>query len=192
MLNILAHKQHKKVNVTVLLAILKVLSAGNYKGVYMPNTLNLAQRMKELISQESEIIQRLTKKQLKDIRRELNTLCQQELSMIKADIKRQNRSVSWYIILSRFTWPLIVGVCLSVGILGGSWGAMSHLTKEIVKSHATLSYLTKEIVKSNQTMKILENAGSKIQFSSCGNRKCVKINTAAPEYKKGFRIIEGY
>ena len=178
MLNILAHKQHKKVNVTVLLAILKVLSARNYKGVYMPNTLNLAQRMKELISQESEIIQRLTKKQLKDIRRELNTLCQQELSMIKADIKRQNRSVSWYIILSRFTWPLIVGVCLSVGILGGSWGAMSHLTKEIVKS--------------NQTMKILENAGSKIQFSSCGNRKCVKINTAAPEYKKGFRIIEGY
>lgn len=98
----------------------------------MPETTNLAKRLKEQKQRESAITQDLMRQQLDDMRQELTSTLQSELSTIKADIQSQSQSIGWSAFKSRFLWPTLTGLSLCLGIFGGSWGAMHYFGNQAI------------------------------------------------------------
>ena len=148
----------------------------------MPETMNLAKRLKEQKKQESEITESLMRQQLADMRQELTSTLQKELNTIKNDINAQTESIAWSTFKSRLLWPWVTGVFLCLGILSGSWAALDYFTNKAI----TLS----------QSIEVMEKEGGKVQWNYCGEKRrlCVKIDQKATPYGKNgeWRIVEGY
>jgi hypothetical protein len=98
----------------------------------MPETTNLAKRLKEQKQRESAITQDLMRQQLDDMRQELTSTLQSELSTIKADIQGQSQRIGWSMTKSRILWPSLTGLSLCIGILGGSWAMMHYLSGQVL------------------------------------------------------------
>lgn len=145
----------------------------------------LAARLKRQMQADSETIQSLTKEQLAGLRKELHAIMQRELHTIRTDMEEQSRRLAGRLLWSRTLLPLLIGLSLSLGILGGSWGMMHYLTGQIRDRQATIATM-------EETVRELQHQGGKIQFSSCDHRTCVKIDETAPTYQDGYRILEGY
>ena len=145
----------------------------------------LAARLKRQMQADSETIQSLTKEQLAGLRKELHAIMQKELHTIRTDMEEQSRRLAGRLFWSRTLLPLLIGLSLSLGILGGSWGMMHYLTGQIRDRQATIATM-------EETVRELQRQGGKIQFSSCDHRTCVKIDETAPTYQDGYRILEGY
>lgn len=145
----------------------------------------LATRLKRQMQADSETIQSLTKEQLAGLRKELHAIMQKELHTIRTDMEEQGRRLAGRLLWSRTLLPLLIGLSLSLGILGGSWGMMHYLTGQIRDRQATIATM-------EETVRKLQHQGGKIQFSSCDYRTCVKIDETAPTYQDGYRILEGY
>ncbi|MBG3110245.1 hypothetical protein GHV23_17970 [Proteus mirabilis] len=94
----------------------------------MAETSSLAKRLKEQKQRDSETMESLMRQQLADMRRELTSTLQSELSTIKADIQGQSKSIGWSAFKSRIFWPTLTGLSLCIGILGGSWGVTQYLS----------------------------------------------------------------
>lgn len=145
----------------------------------------LAARLKRQMQADSETIQSLTKEQLAGLRKELHTIMQKELHTIRADMEEQGHRLAGRLLWSRTLLLLLIGLSLSLGILGGSWGMMHYLTGQIRDRQATIATM-------EETVRELQRQGGKIQFNSCDHRTCVKIDETAPTYQDGYRILEGY
>lgn len=145
----------------------------------------LAARLKRQMQADSETIQSLTKEQLAGLRKELHAIMQKELHTIRADMEEQGHRLTGRLLWSRTLLPLLIGLSLSLGILGGSWEMMHYLTGQIRDRQATIATM-------EETVRELQRQGGKIQFSSCDHRTCVKIDETAPTYQDGYRILEGY
>jgi len=98
----------------------------------MAETTSLAKRLKEQRQRESAITQDLMRQQLDDMRRELTSTLQSELSTIKADIQGQSKSIGWSAFKSRFLWPTLTGLSLCLGIFSASWGVTHYLSNRVM------------------------------------------------------------
>ena len=128
---------------------------------------------------DSETIQSLTKEQLTGLRKELHAIMQKELHTIRADMEEQGHRLTGRLLWSRTLLPLLIGLSLSLGILGGSWGMMHYLTGQIRDRQATIATM-------EETVRELQRQGGKIQFSSCDNRLCARIDTRYQPYPGGY------
>ncbi|EME7447831.1 hypothetical protein VZ727_004396 [Salmonella enterica] len=153
----------------------------------MPETTNLAKRLKEQKQRESVITQDLMRQQLDDMRRELTSTLQNELSTIKADIQSQSQSIGWSAFRSRFLWPTLIGLSLCLGIFGGSWGAMHYfgnqaidLSLEIQAAKQVLANLPEgvEVAKEGNTTYYVQDLKIKAQpevYRSKGGNWVIKV-----------------
>ena len=144
----------------------------------MPKNTTLAERLKQQHSREKEIIQDLTQEQLQNLRNELKSTYSKELATIKSDIQATTKAHSWKRLKSHMLAPLMVGLSLCVGLLGGSWGLMQYMSNRI-------THLTENVAK-------LEEQGGKVDIQTCGKeaRPCVQIDPKAGEFGEGFMVIK--
>lgn len=151
----------------------------------MPKTSPLAARLKRQMQTDSEIIRSLTREQLASLRKSLNAIMQRELNTIRTDMQDQSRKLAGRLIWSRTFWPLLIGLSISAGLLGGSWGMMHYLSRQIMTRQAIIATMEDNI----QT---LTAQGGKIQLITCGHRLCVQTDETAPSFQEGYRILKGY
>jgi len=134
----------------------------------MPETTNLAERLKQQAQTENETIQNLMKSNLESLRIELNNTLQSELSTIKADIRKKAGKLAWKSTIWRLFWPVMVGLSLCLGL----WLGSLMLGKTIANQAAKLSAM-------EQNLEELKKSGAANQIRNCGTleqpKLCVEI-----------------
>lgn len=142
----------------------------------------LAARLKRQMQADSETIQSLTKEQLAGLRKELHAIMQRELHTIRTDMEEQSRRLAGRLFWSRTLLPLLIGLSLSLGILGGSWGMMHYLTGQIRDRQATIATM-------EETVQELQRQEKNIWLGRCDNRLCARIDTRYQPYPGGYYLL---
>lgn len=158
----------------------------------MPETTNLAARLKKQMQDESVISRRQMQALINDSRKELTDTYEAELSTIKGDTEALNRSLGWQLLKSRLLWPTITGLMLCLGISGGLWGVTQYLGSQLVEKQQRLALMGAEITRREKVLAFLKSEGGAIQFSTCDGRRCIQIDEDAETYENGYRILKGY
>lgn len=131
---------------------------------------------------DSEIIQSLTKEQLAGLRKELHAIMQRELHTIRTDMEEQSRRLSGRLLWSRTLLPLLIGLSLSLGILGGSWGMMHYLTGHIRDKQVTIATM-------EETIQELQRQKGNVWLNRCDNHLCARIDTRYQPYQGGYYLL---
>lgn len=142
----------------------------------MKKPIPLAERLKRQAATENGIIQAQMKEQLAALQSGLHDIMQRELNTIRADIERQSRNLGWRTLKNRLLWPFLIGLSLSAGLLGGSWGMMIYLSNRIETMERTVA--------------VLRSQGGRIRLNTCDNRLCARTDEKAPAYQDGYRILK--
>lgn len=142
----------------------------------------LAARLKRQMQADSETIQSLTKEQLAGLRKELHAIMQKELHTIRTDMEEQSRRLAGRLLWSRTLLPLLIGLSLSLGILGGSWEMMHYLTGQIRDRQATIATM-------EETVRDLQRQEKNIWLGRCDNRLCARIDTRYQPYPGGYYLL---
>jgi hypothetical protein len=158
----------------------------------MPETTNLAARLKKQMQDESVISRRQMQALINDSRKELTDTYETELSTIKGDTEAQNRNLGWRVFKHRILWPTITGLMLCLGISGGLWGVTQYLGSQLVEKQQRLALMGAEITRREKLLAFLKSEGGAIQFSTCDGRRCIQIDEGAETYENGYRILKGY
>lgn len=159
----------------------------------MLKTSRLTERLKEQSNHENETIQSLTREQLGNLRSALNTILENELNTLKADIQRQHKAMGWTVIRSRIFWPTIIAASLLLGISIASWGLMRYHITTISTLSEEINLLRQTEQQYRETIEILEQQGGRITLTQCNNRLCARIDPQAPTYSgqngETYRIL---
>lgn len=125
----------------------------------MAEISNLAKRLKEQKQRESAITQDLMRQQLDDMRRELTSTLQNELSTIKSDIQSQSSSIGWSVFKSRFLWPILAGLSLCLGIFGASWGLMLYFVNQATELNQEIRASKQVLASLPQGVEVVRDGG---------------------------------
>ena len=105
-----------------------------------------------MTSNANDLTERL-RRRLESERREIEELTASELERLGANSRRVARSA---LLLKAWIRPLVVGLSLWLGILGGSWATMRWLSTRIQARIQTAAVLGLDIEEARQTLARLE------------------------------------
>ena len=124
------------------------------------NVTNLRTRLQHKIEQDRQQIEVLTQEQLKKLEENLRRSVSDALRIIENDIRSRvedtARRVSAATLWPWLIRPLLIGLGLFLGLLGGSWGLTTALAEKIQEQIGQVALLAVEIETQTQTLEQIE------------------------------------
>ena len=140
---------------------------------------DLKARLQKKLEQEREQIEEVTRSALKKLAENLLQYVENEMYIIVRDIKDHTRRMN-AVLLGAWLRSVMVGVCLFLGILGGSWGLTQWLSSNIQSLIQTRSALQIEIQEARQTIELLEQSTWGVNLVEVNGRRFVILPAGTP------------
>lgn len=157
----------------------------------MSETLPLAERLKQQMQRDQEIILNLIKQRFSTIERASSDTLQNALTTIENDTQRQltafhkahSSKLQNTLRSTTLLWPALIAVSVLLGLLLGSWAMSSYLGHQL-----------QTIQEHRRTIALLEQQGGNLNLTVCGHSKelCAEIEPNAPVYgnNREYRILK--
>ena len=152
------------------------------------NVSDLQARLQKRTEQERQQIEAMVQGQLNELSENLKGIVENELYIIGRDIKDHTRRMN-AVLLGAWLRSVMVGVCLFLGILGGSWGLTQWLSSNIQSLIQTRAALQIEIQEARQTSERLEQDTWGVNLVEVDGRRYAILPESTPENPLG--IMDG-
>ena len=149
---------------------------------------DLQARLQKRAEQDREQIEALTQSELKKLAENLRQSVEDEVYIIVRDIKEHTR---WMNAELWASWlrSVVVGVCLFLGILAGSWGLTRWYSNNIQSLIETRAGLEFEIQEARQTIERIEQTTWGVKLVEVDGRRFAILPESTPENPLG--IMDG-
>ena len=141
---------------------------------------DLQARLQKRAEQDRQEIEALTQSELKKLAKNLRQSVNDEMYIIVRDIKEHTR---WMNAALWGAWlrSVVVGVCLFLGILGGSWGLTRWYANHIQSLIETKAMLEIEIQEARQTIERIEQDTWGVKLVEVDGRRYAILPESTPE-----------
>ena len=149
---------------------------------------DLQARLQKRAEQDREQIEALTRSELKKLAKNLRQSVDEEMYIIVRDIKDRTR---WMNAALWGTWlrSVVIGGCLFLGILAGSWGLTRWYANQIQSLIETKDRLEFEIHEARQTIELIEQDTWGVTLVEVDGRRYAILPESTPENPLG--IMDG-
>ena len=141
---------------------------------------DLQARLQKQAEQDRQQIEALTQSELKKLAENLRQSVQNESYIIVSDIKEHTR---WMNAALWGSWlrSVVVGVCLFLGILVGSWGLTQWLSSNIQSLIQTRVALEIDIQEARQTIERIEQTTWGVTLVEVNGQRFAMLPESTPE-----------
>ena len=149
---------------------------------------DLKARLQKQAGKEREQIEAVTRSELKKLAENLRQSVEDEMYIIVRDIKDHTRRMN-AVLWRAWLRSVVIGVCLFLGILAGSWGLKRWYANQIQSLIETRGVLDFEIQEARQTLERIEQTTWGVKLVEVNGQRFAILPESAPENPLG--IMDG-
>ena len=149
---------------------------------------DLKARLQKRAEQDRKEIEALTRSELKKLADNLRQSVEDEMYIIVRDIKGHTRRMN-AALWRPWLRSVVIGVCLFLGILAGSWGLTRWYSNQIQSLIETREALEFEIQEAQQTLERIEQTTWGVKLVEVGGQRFAILPESTPENPLG--IMDG-
>ena len=149
---------------------------------------DLKARLQKQVGQEREQIEAVTRSELKKLAENLRQSVEDEMYIIVRDIKDHTRRMN-AVLWRAWLRSVVIGVCLFLGILAGSWGLTRWYANQIQSLIETRAGLDFEIQEAQQTLERIEQTTWGVKLVEVNGGRFAILPESTPENPLG--IMDG-